>query len=254
MFETATLSYGSPSKRVWTTFAGVAGQALLVIGAVLAPMISPQVLPRAAWISTITAPGPPPPAPPRGPVVRPRTAVGGESQIFRRILILPTHIPPKAHNIVDELEVVDIGGVTGGVQSGDSTGAVGGLLNSIMGDNSRVVPVVRPPAPAASTTPKSDSGKPSRVSMIEMARPIHRVEPIYPSIARQVRVAGVVELQGVIGTDGRIHELKVLSGHPLLVKAAVDAVSQWIYAPTILNGQAVEVAAPITVTFKLNGP
>ena len=85
-----------------------------------------------------------------------------------------------------------------------------------------------------------------------MARPIHRVEPIYPSIARQARVAGVVELQGVIGTDGRIHELKVLSGHPLLVKAAVDAVSQWIYAPTILNGQPVEVAAPITVNFKLN--
>jgi protein TonB len=60
-----------------------------------------------------------------------------------------------------------------------------------------------------------------------------------------------VELQGVIGTDGRIHELKVLSGHPILIKAAADAVSQWIYAPTILNGQAVEVAAPITVTFKL---
>ena len=86
-----------------------------------------------------------------------------------------------------------------------------------------------------------------------MARPIHRVEPIYPPLAKQMRIAGVVELQGIIGADGRIHELKVLSGHPLLIKTAVDAVSQWIYAPTILNGQAVEVAAPITVTFKLNG-
>jgi periplasmic protein TonB len=255
MFETATLSYGPPSKRVWTTFAGVAGQALLVIGAVLAPMISPQVLPRAAWIATITAPGPPPPAPPHGPVVRPRTAVSGESQFFRRLLIMPTRIPPKALSIEDELPLADIGGgVPGGVQSGDSTGAVGGLLTSILGGNTRVVPVVRPPAPPVSPTPKSVSGKPSRVSMIEMARPIHRVEPVYPSIAKQARVAGVVELQGVIGTDGHIHELKVLSGHPLLVKAAVDAVSQWIYAPTILNGQAVEVAAPITVTFKLNGP
>jgi periplasmic protein TonB len=254
MFETATLSYGSRSKRVWTTFAGVAGQTLLVIGAVLAPMISPQVLPRAAWISTIAAPGPPPPAPPRGPVVRPRTAVGGASQIFRRILIMPTRIPPKALGIEDEPAIAGSSGVPGVVQNGDSNGVVGGLLNSIMGDNTGVVPVVRPPAPVVSTTPKSVSGKPSRVSMIEMARPIHRVEPIYPPLARQMRVAGVVELQGVIGTDGRIHELKVLSGHPLLVKTAVDAVSQWIYAPTILNGQAVEVTAPITVTFKLNGP
>ena len=252
MFETATLSYGHPSKRIWTTFAGVAGQALLVTGAVLAPMISPQVLPRAAWIAAITAPGPPPP--PRGPVVRPKTAVSGESQVFRRLLIMPAHIPLKALSIEDEPAVAGIAGVPGGVQSGDSTGAAGGVLTSILGDNTRVVPVVRPPAPVVSTTPKSVSGKPSRVSVIEMARPIHRVEPIYPSIARQVRVAGVVELQRVIGTDGRIHELKVLSGHPLLVKAAVDAVSQWIYAPTILNGQAVEVAAPITVTFKLNGP
>ena len=58
-------------------------------------------------------------------------------------------------------------------------------------------------------------------------------------------------VKGLLGTDGRIHELKVLSGHPLLVKAAVDAVSQWTYAPTILNGQPVEVVAPITVTFKM---
>jgi protein TonB len=71
-------------------------------------------------------------------------------------------------------------------------------------------------------------------------------------MARQVRVSGKVELMGVLGTDGRIHELKVLSGHPLLVKAAVDAVMQWVYRPTVLNGQPVEVQAPITVNFILN--
>jgi protein TonB len=65
-------------------------------------------------------------------------------------------------------------------------------------------------------------------------------------------VSGVVELLGVLSTDGRIHELKVVRGHPLLVAAALDAVRQWIYEPTLLNGQAVEVAAPITVTFTLN--
>jgi periplasmic protein TonB len=250
MFETAILSYGPPSKRVWTTFAGVTGQALLVTCAVLAPMISPQVLPRAAWIATISAPGAPPPP---GPVVQPRTAVSGASQIFRHLLLMPTRIPPKAMTILDEDEPVMAGssGVTGGVQNGDSAGVFGGLLKSIMGDNTRVLPVVKPPEPVVNTTPKPVVAKPSRISMIQMARPIYRVEPVYPALARQMRISGVVELQGVIGTDGRIHELKVLSGHPILIKAAVDAVNQWIYAPTILNGQAVEVAAPITVNFKL---
>ncbi len=250
MFETATLTYGPASKRAWTTFAGFAGQALLVTCAVLAPMISPQVLPRAAWITTITAPGAPPAPPPPGPVVRPRTAVVGTTQIFKHLLIMPSVIPLRALAIEDE-PVVAGGGVTGGMVGGDSTGVAGGLLNSILGDNTRVAPVVKLPEPVAAAAPKPVSARPARISMIQMARPIHRVDPVYPPMARQMRIAGVVELQGVIGTDGRIHELKVLNGHPLLVRAAVDAVTQWLYAPTILNGQAVEVAAPITVTFRL---
>jgi protein TonB len=85
-----------------------------------------------------------------------------------------------------------------------------------------------------------------------MATPIHKVEPVYPVLARQARVSGTVELLGVLGTDGRIHELKVLRGHPLLINAALEAVRQWIFEPTLLNGQAVEVAAPITVNFILH--
>jgi protein TonB len=90
------------------------------------------------------------------------------------------------------------------------------------------------------------------VTALKMATPIHRVDPVYPALAKQARVSGVVELIGVLGVDGRLHEVRVLRGHPLLVKAAVDAVMQWIYEPTMLNGQAVEVSAPITVNFILN--
>lgn len=85
-----------------------------------------------------------------------------------------------------------------------------------------------------------------------MARLIKRVEPVYPALARQARISGTVELTGIIGTDGRIKELRVLRGHPLLAKAALDAVRQWIYEATLLNGEPVEVIAPITVTFRLN--
>ena len=85
-----------------------------------------------------------------------------------------------------------------------------------------------------------------------MAEVVHRVEPQYPAIARQMRVQGVVELVGVIATDGHLKELRLVSGHPLLARAAMEAVSQWIYRPTTLNGEPVEVIAPITVTFRMN--
>ncbi len=85
-----------------------------------------------------------------------------------------------------------------------------------------------------------------------MARLIKRVEPVYPVLARQARISGTVELSGIIGTDGRVKQLRVLSGHPLLAKAALDAVRQWVFHATLLNGAPVEVIAPIPVAFRLN--
>jgi protein TonB len=91
-----------------------------------------------------------------------------------------------------------------------------------------------------------------QTSQLDQAQILHRVDPVYPELGKRMRVSGTVELRGIIGTDGRIRSLQVLSGHPLLVKAAVDAVSQWIYKPTRLSGQPVEVDAPISVVFRLN--
>jgi protein TonB len=84
-----------------------------------------------------------------------------------------------------------------------------------------------------------------------MAIALKRVEPKYPPKAIAAHIQGRVRLLGVLGVDGRIHELRVLSGPPLLVQAAFDAVWQWVYAPTLLNGQAVEVEAPIQLNFIL---
>jgi periplasmic protein TonB len=86
---------------------------------------------------------------------------------------------------------------------------------------------------------------------VQAARIINRVLPIYPELARKARVSGTVRLLGVIGRDGRVERLQVVSGHPLLVPAAVDAVRQWTYRPTLLNGDPVEVMAPIEVNFTL---
>jgi protein TonB len=145
-------------------------------------------------------------------------------------------------------------GVPGGVPGGVRDGVPGGLVDSIVIEGARILPVVRPPEVInrEPVKPPPPPVKPPRITVLRMATPLHKVEPVYPALARQARVSGTVELLGVLGTDGRIHELKVLRGHPLLINAALDAVRQWIFEPTMLNGQAVEVSAPITVNFILH--
>jgi protein TonB len=82
---------------------------------------------------------------------------------------------------------------------------------------------------------------------------IHKVQPDYPPLARQARIQGPVVLQAVISRDGAIENLQVVSGHPMLVQAAVQAVRQWRYRPYVLNGEPVEVETQVTVNFILGG-
>lgn len=84
-----------------------------------------------------------------------------------------------------------------------------------------------------------------------MAKLIRKVTPRYPPIAIAARISGVVRLIGIIGKDGTIRNVQLVSGHPLLARAAMEAVAQWIYKPTLLNGKPVEVIAPIEVSFTL---
>jgi protein TonB len=255
MFETAAFSYGPPTKRVWTTAMGFTGQAVLIGCAVLAPMISPQTLGRAFLVTGLVAPGAPPPPPPPGARVVPRSAHAVATQVRQGILTAPVSVPAIVRVIIDDPdEAAGSGpGVSGAVGCGIRDGMSGSILSSIIDAGTRILPAVRPPE-VVNREPVNDAPapvRPPRITQLRMATPIHKIDPIYPPLARQARVSGTVELLGVLGTDGRIHELKVLRGHPLLVHAAMEAVRQWIFEPTILNGQAVEVAAPITVNFIL---
>jgi protein TonB len=111
--------------------------------------------------------------------------------------------------------------------------------------------IIPQPKPRAVETP-AEPLKPQRVGGdVQAAKLVKKVIPVYPPLARQARVSGTVQLLGIIAKDGTIQQLQVTSGHPLLVQAALDAVRQWIYRPTLLNGQAVEVIAPIDVIFTL---
>lgn len=124
--------------------------------------------------------------------------------------------------------------------------AIDGIVGSVVGAASTATlppPVeVNRPDPPASIRVGGD---------VLAAKILHRVQPVYPALARAVRVEGVVRLLGVLNREGRIESLQVLSGHPLLVQAALEAVRQWIYSPTYLNGAAVAVQAPIEVRFNL---
>ena len=90
------------------------------------------------------------------------------------------------------------------------------------------------------------------VTRIDPAMLIHRVEPVYPSLARQIGRAGRVELRAVIATDGTIQALQVVSGDPMFFQSAMEAVRQWRYRPTVLNGQPVEIDTFITVIYNVN--
>jgi protein TonB len=108
-----------------------------------------------------------------------------------------------------------------------------------------------PRSPASDTVKRAET--PVLVGgAVQAAKLLKQVIPMYPQTARQLRISGTVHLLGIIAKDGTIQRLQVLGGHPLLRQAALDAVSQWVYRPTILNGQPVEVEAPIDVIFTLS--
>ena len=254
MFEQAVLSNGPASKRVWTTFAGITGQAMLVTFAVMIPMIWPEAMPSHQTLLRVFSPTSPPPPPPPGEQRAP--SVTRVTRIFTdRGLPMPRTIPPTIDMTVEPPAVQQGGGgVPGGVDGGSKVGIEGGILPQIF---NAIVPAVAPPKatehPAAAAPAPVPEIKRYRIGgTVHLGTLIHRVEPAYPTLARQMRVEGTVELIGVVGIDGRIRELQLKSGHPLLAPAAIQAVKQWVYEPTTLNGDRVEIIAPITVTFRLN--
>jgi protein TonB len=248
MFEQAVLANHSDPKRVWSTCAGMTAQTLLVLAAFLAPAIWPEVLPHAQLLASLVAPGVPereaPPAPTHPAARRLPTH---PFQIRAGTVVLPRDAPEHAQVIEDPPSALPTQCTANCVPG--ATGDGGGLLSRILSVAPPFLvrpvdkPVVPPPTPAP----------PIRLhgGDVRLGEPVYRVEPHYPPLALAAHISGRVEIEGVVGTDGRIRELRALSGNPLLVPAALDAVRQWIYRPTLLNGKPVEVAAPITVNFRL---
>ena len=225
------------SRRGWTTLASFALQALWVAVLLILPLIYTEGLPQWQWVGTIAAPAPPPPPPPQGPR-RPTTA--NQSNLIGNRRIQITAIPRGVHPVV--ATEPPPGNPTGvGVPGGTGEPGPVGTVPYALGPAT-----VRPPMPKPSTYPP-------RISRMMEGSLIYRVQPSYPALAKATRIQGQVVLHAVISRSGTIESLQVISGHPLLVKAAIDAVRQWRYRPYILNGDPVDVDTEVTVNFVLSG-
>lgn len=231
-------------RRSLDVLMSFAGQAAFVILLLLIPLLYTQALNLPEFEKTLLiSPPPPPPPPPSNPVhvmVRPKASLFHNGE-----LIAPRAIP-KHVEIVKEAPQASsaLQGVAGGVPGGVPGGTLGGVLGGVLSSASQPVP---PPAPR-----KPVISGPVRVGgRVQPPRLVRNIQPIYPPLAKQTRTQGTVVLDCIIDTQGNVTQVKLVSGHPLLVEAALDAVRQWKYQPTLLNGQPVAVEMQVTVNFIL---
>jgi len=162
----------------------------------------------------------------------------------------PKQIPKEIAMIKEEEMPPAAAGVVGGVPGGVPGGAAGGVIGGIIGS---AAPPPPPPPPKVEEKPKPVTPKQIRVGgNVQAAKLLNQPKPAYPPLARQARIQGVVRFNAVIGRDGTIQNLTLVSGHPLLVPSATEAVRQWRYQPTLLNGEPVEVVTQIDVNFTLS--
>lgn len=247
MFEKAVLDYSRRPRSKWS-WMGVVIQAGIVSGILLVPMVSPEVLSVMLPKTTIYVPSREP-APVEVEVQASSAQPNTRSAVVTaRPAYKPFTAPSSYTNPVNTIiDGADFAPPLFAIGDGKAMAGSAPFLGSATG-----IAVV-PPAPPPKTEPPARKEAPHRVGgHVQAANILTRVNPVYPPLARQARIAGPVRLEGTIAKDGTVQQLKVISGHPLLVPAAVEAVKQWRYRPTRLNGEPVEVIAPIEVNFILS--
>src|SRR6201993_3681296 len=247
MFEDSLIESGGriKGKRGATTMLSFILQICLLGVLVLIPLIYTEALPKQQLMTFLVAPPPPPPPPPPPAAAPVKIVKVIQTDIVNGQLRTPTKIPQKVQMIKEEEApppVMAATGVVGGVPGGVPGGSMGGVLGSIASAGSNVA------------MPKVATPQRVRVSSgVSQGLLVRRVNPTYPPLARQARIQGTVILQAEISKNGDIENLRLVSGHPMLAPAAIDAVKQWKYRPYILNGEPVEVETQVQVNFTLAG-
>jgi protein TonB len=235
MFEQSMLLPSAPGKKAGALAASLAAQTFAVGTLLLIPLLYTDRLPFAQFQLPTFLPPTPAPEPMRRQEVLHRP----KAPRVWNPLSAPTTIPPlnTQPEIIDDMQAT--------VTSIDTGAFLPPTLGAIF---SGVLP---PPPPPPHVTEVAPTKPITVTSDVQAAKLIRKVQPVYPRLAIMARISGTVRLTGIIGKDGLIQQLQVIDGPPLLVQAAVDAVRQWVYRPTMLNNKPVEVIAPIIVNFTL---
>jgi periplasmic protein TonB len=227
------------TAQTYTLPVSIVLHALLLVSIVIVPLLTSAELPapassvKAFFVEPQGAPPPPPPPPPPAPRSTPtrpvQQAPTPDSSKFVAPVSTPDEIKPD-----QGMDLGIEGGVPGGVEGGVPGGVVGGVVGGLP---------AAPPPPIQAVRVGGQIKEPKK---------LNNVNPAYPDIAKQARVQGIVILECTISPQGRVTDVKLLRGIPLLDQAAIDAVKQWTYTPTLLNGVPVPVIMTVTVNFKLN--
>lgn len=220
--------------------ASIALQVLVVAALLIWPLIAaPGALPRLYMLTPV------PPYRGGGPAEKPRLqrrALQPARPLLANVLTFPI---ANAHAVAHQTSGESAPQIPGKIS--DLGAGPGGPAGPWIPDSTGTGMPIQPPRPAAPVKPVVH-----RSEGVMQGQLLRQVQPRYPEIARDMHLAGTVRLEAVIGTDGTVRTLNLLSGNPILARAAVDAVRQWRYRPTLLNGAPVEVQTYITVNFVLS--
>jgi periplasmic protein TonB len=238
----------NPAKRFFTVCTSIALHFVGVIVVIVIPLIVFQKLPQSELLTFLVAPPPPPPAPvapPPPPTMRPMATK--MTVVDPTKFVAPSAMPTAIPEASEEIQQFAAGNFVGGMPSGVSGGVAGagvgsGLTSGLISNTGSNTPP--PPPPPIKKREVYKIGGDLKESML-----IKQVKPEYPPLAARMRLSDVVILVVTIDEEGNVSDIKVQKGNPILNEAAIKAVKQWKYSPTVLNGEPVPVIGTVKVIF-----
>lgn len=252
MFDTLVESakHGQDNARTGkfmlvTTLIYVVGLVSVAVGTIV--WMNPNLV-DALDVSSMLAPPPPPAAPP--PAAQ-QVVVRNVPEVTT--FSAPTKPPEKIPDPTTVQSRPVVSAVSQGVPGGVPGGVTGGVPGGVVGSKGDDAPPPPPPPPAPKPTPEP-TPVPKKINVsggVLQGSAIKKPAPAYPPIAKAARAAGAVQVQVTISEDGRVIDAQVVSGHPLLRDAAVQAARQWVFKPTELSGVPVKVQGILTFNFTL---
>jgi periplasmic protein TonB len=245
LLETGTTRTVRRSPLQWAAATGL--HIVLLAALIIVPLYTTGTIQLTKYDETLLV-APPAPAPPPPPAaaraVTPHPNSTRPKLIYSQGKLTAPASIPKTISLDNVAAAPDVGGVVGGVPGGVEGGQLSGALGGVLGGTGASSPIPPPPPPAAKRIVRVGSS-------LKAPRQIYSVQPEYPTLAREARIWGTVVVDAVIDEHGNVVQARAVNGHPLLIPAALRAVLQWKYEPTLLNGAPVAVEMEVTVHFSL---